>query len=134
MGNLYDPIGLYRLMMCSAGTLSTTPAGVVLLGSREDDAAFDITAFQPGMSRGRKYRNKLNYRIFAKSKQFRLRELDWLLNHIKNGFDAQVVGEPESGIASGGIFNFPAATKQLGVDFVYRLNGNKRECEVILEG
>ena len=133
MGSLYNPVGIFRLLLCQAGTLATTPTGLVCIGSRDDDAAYTIEPFKTTKTRGRSNRNKENHKIFARTKQIRIRDLEWLLFFIKGGFDCQFAGEPESGAASGGVFNWPAASKQMGLDFVYRITDGVRNCDITLE-
>jgi hypothetical protein len=131
--DLYNPIGIFRLLLCQAGTLLTTPVGLVCIGSRDDDAAFTIDPFKTTTTRGRSNRNKENYKIVATTKQIRVRDLEWLISFIKAGFDCQFVGEPENGVASGGIFNWVSATNPMGLDFVYRISDGVRNCQITLE-
>jgi|GEM_PF-1337568 len=133
MSSLYNPVGIFRLLLAKAGTMLTTPEGLVTLGSRDDDAAYTVEPYKTQTTRGRSNRNKENHKIFARTKQIRVRDLEWLIYFIKNGFDCQFVGEPESTATSGGIFNWAAAANQIGLDFVYRIADGVRNCDITLE-
>jgi hypothetical protein len=135
MGSLYNPVGLFRILLCQAGKLLDAGGftGLVPLGSRDDDAYLTVDPYGTTTTRGRSNRNKETWKAYARTKQFRLRDLEWALFFLKNGFDCQLVGEPVSAPTDGGVFNFLAATHQMGLDFVYRITDGVRDCDITLE-
>lgn len=105
----------------NTGTPATTWAGgLVTVGSRKPSRILINGLDVIPDYRNRELRNKMNLDYSVDSFQLRMRDLEWMMHFVKNGFDIQMVGERQnSGApASGGIFNFLQQKNGLGFEYV----------------
>jgi hypothetical protein len=125
-------IGIKRALLAQAGTMATTPTGLVPVGVRKSSGLMITPLDEITDYRSRKLRNKINFKYEADSLQGRLRDFEWGLQFIQNGYDFQLLKERQNSNAkSGGCFNW--ASQINGLDFEYVMNNKERYLKWIFE-
>ena len=131
--------GIKRIAIADAGTMTGTPGNLIGIGLREP-AALMITELDGYRDqRGRALRNKLNFKVEAKSFQISMTKLLNLIALHKSGvIDAQIYMErgQTSGNNENELFKFYEASGEyggMGLDFAWVRNAKESYCTVTLE-
>jgi hypothetical protein len=125
-------IGIKRALLAQAGTMLTTPAGLVPLGVRKSSKLIISALDEIKDYRNRNLRNKTNFRYEADSLQGTLRDLQWGIKFLQDGYDFQLLKERQTSAAkSGGCFNW--ASQVNGLDFEYVMTNKERYLKWIFE-
>jgi hypothetical protein len=127
--------GIFRALLCQAGSLHNAPIGIVPIGIRKP-GTYKIGPFNTLKDyRNREMRNMMNFNFSADSYQMRIRDLQWLILFLSTGFDAQIAMNRQSlgfaAPASGGIFDL--VDGEWGMDFKFVNTEKERYTTITLE-
>lgn len=131
--------GMKGILICSKGTLSTSPANAVVSGFRSKGAK--LTIADEAMVedyRGRQFQNKIKFSAEFTSLQFGLGELNKILTILKSSdkiADVQVAtalpyaGTTATQLPNEGIFNF-VGTQGMGLEFEFLRSLKENSCKI----
>jgi hypothetical protein len=119
--------GIKQLVSCNAGTLATTPAGILCMSGIRNNGTFKRTAYKPikDVLNG-SWRNKENFRIEIETLQSTMYALDTTLDFLNLGCDTQLIDY------DGNCYKF-TGDSALGLEFEYLIDGDKRVLKHIYE-
>lgn len=131
----FNKVGINQIFLCDKGTLLTSPTSKIILGLRPA-ATLNITPFNPIKDyRERSLRNRLNFKVSAKTFQPNLLMLSNILTAFvpDGGCDAELLAVPQSTGADGGCFQFNGNDNFIGIDFDYIFSNTERALGIDLE-
>ncbi len=125
--------GIKQIVLCSQGTLSSSPANPVALGLR-NNCIMEITPFKTIKDyRGRELPNMDNIKIEAESLQPNMRMLKKLIEFTNNDCDAQITtARQNSGGASDDVIRLEGANSP-GLEFELIYTAEKRSIKIGIE-
>ncbi len=130
-------IGIKRALISPYGVMATPlpwpTGGLITMGSRKASNLLISPLDELTDYRQKKLRNKTNFKYEVDSFQLHMRDLQWLILFVQDGYDFQLVKEAQSSSnpASGGIFNW--AQQKNGLGFEYTMTNKERFCKVKFE-
>lgn len=127
--------GVKSILLCTAGTLATTPTSPIYIGIG-GKSTVKISPFKTGKdAKGRALRNMLQVQIDFESYQPTLKMLNTFFGFVNLGADVQVITDKQSITAgSEDVFKFTSASFLLGLSFEYTVDMEKRTLKGTLKG
>jgi hypothetical protein len=127
--------GIKQIGRCNIGTLSTTPAGIALVGIR-DKATMKFTSYKTSKDvKDRQSRNMLQAQLDYEMLQPTMKYLASLFAHMNLGCDVQIMSEKQSFTAnSEDVFKFTSSTFLLGLGWEYIIKMDRRSVKESLKG
>ena len=127
--------GIKSVLLCTAGTLATTPTNPVYIGIGDKSKLAFAPYKETKDSKNRTLRNMMSAQLDVESLQPTLKMFNSLLTLMNLNADVQVITDKQSAVAdSEDVFKFNSASFKLGYGFELYAGKDKRSLKVNFKG